>query len=116
MLKIDDNNNIEITQGDNFSLPLIAYKDESRTEKYQLQEGESFVLSVRILAGGEPVIRKETNTQDDELGFSFDFSTADTATLKRAEYIYDVALVNASGTLQNTFLGGEAEKRTLKVV
>ena len=116
MLKIDENNNIEITQGDNFSLPLIAYRDESRTEKYQLQEGESFVLSVRILAGGEPVIRKETTTHDSELGFSFDFSTADTATLKRAEYIYDVALVNASGTLQNTFLGGEEEKRTLKVV
>ena len=116
MLKIDENNNIEITQGDNFSLPLIAYKDETRTEKYELQEGESFVLSVRILAGGEPVIRKKTNTHDDELGFSFDFSTEETANLKRAEYIYDVALVNASGTLQNTFLGGEEEKRILKVV
>lgn len=116
MLRIDDNNNIEITQGDNFSLPLIAYKDDTRTEKYQLQEGESFVLSVRILAGGEPVIRKETNTQDDELGFSFDFTTEETASLMRAEYIYDVALINASGTLQNTFLGGEEEKRILKVV
>ena len=116
MLKIDDNNNIEITQGDNFSLPLIAYKDETRTEKYELQEGESFVLSVRILAGGEPVIRKETSTQDDEWGFSFDFSTGETASLTRSEYVYDVALVNASGTLQNTFLGGEEEKRILKVV
>ncbi len=116
MLKIDENNNIEITQGDNFSLPLIAYKDETRTEKYELQQGESFVLSVRILAGGEPVIRKKTNVHNDELGFSFDFSTEETANLKRAEYIYDVALVNASGTLQNTFLGGEEEKRILKVV
>lgn len=116
MLKIDDNNNIEITQGDNFSLPLIAYKDETRTEKYKLQEGESFVLSVRILAGGEPVIRKETNTQDDELGFSFDFSTEETASLTRAEYVYDVALVNADGTLRNTFLGGEEEKRLFRVV
>ena len=116
MLKIDDNNNIEITQGDNFSLPLIAYKDETRTEKYQLQNGESFVLSVRILAGSEPVIRKETTTQDDELGFSIDFATVETASLTRAEYVYDVALVNADGTLQNTFLGGEEEKRVLKVV
>lgn len=116
MLKIDENNNIEITQGDNFSLPLIAYKDDTRAEKYELQEGESFVLSVRILAGGEPVIRKETSTQDSEFGFSFDFSTKDTANLKRSEYVYDVALVNADGTLRNTFLGGEEDKRVLKVV
>lgn len=116
MLKIDTDGNIEITQGDNFTLPLIAYKDDTHTEKYKLQEGEFFVLSVRIIAGGEPVIRKETKTQDSELGISFDFSPEETQGLKRAEYIYDVALANASGTLKNTFLGGEELKRTLKVV
>lgn len=116
MLTIDEMNNISITQGDNFTLPLLAYKDETKTEPYILAEGERFILSVRVIAGSEPVIRKETNTQDDELGFSFDFSTEETASLTRAEYVYDVALVNADGTLRNTFLGGEEEKRVLKVV
>lgn len=116
MLKIDENNNIEITQGDNFSLPLIAYKDETKTEPYILAEGERFILSVRVIAGSEPVIIKETATQDSEGGFSFDFSPEETEGLKRAEYVYDVALANESGTLRNTFLGGEEEKRLFRVV
>lgn len=117
MLTIDELNNISITQGDNFTLPLLAYKDETKTEPYILAEGERFILSVRVIAGSEPVIIKETATQDkSEGGFSFDFSPEETAGLKRAEYVYDVALVNKSGTLRNTFLGGEEEKRLFRVV
>lgn len=117
MLTIDELNNISITQGDNFTLPLLAYKDEAKIEPYILAEGERFILSVREIAGSVPVIKKETATQDSEGGdFSFDFSPEETAGLKRAEYIYDVALANKSGTLRNTFLGGEEEKRLFKVV
>lgn len=116
MLIIDEMNNISITQGDNFTLPLLAYKDEAKIETYTLAEGERFILSVREIAGSVPVIKKETATQDSEGGFSFDFSPEETAGLKRAEYIYDVALANESGTLRNTFLGGEEEKRLFKVV
>ena len=116
MLTIDEMNNISITQGDNFTLPLLAYKDENKIESYILAEGERFILSVRAIAGSEPVITKETATQDSEGGFSFDFSPEETAGLKRAEYVYDVALANESGTLRNTFLGGEEEKRLFRVV
>lgn len=116
MLTIDEMNNISVTQGDNFTLPLLAYKDEAKIEPYILAESERFILSVREIAGSVPVIKKETATQDSEGGFSFDFSPEETAGLKRAEYIYDVALANESGTLRNTFLGGEEEKRLFKVV
>lgn len=116
MLKIDEQGNIEITKGDNFSISLIAYKDESHSEKYILKEGEFFVLSVRVIAGSEPVIRKETRMQDSEGGFSFEFTPQETSAMSRSEYVYDVALANEEGNLKNTFLGGEELKRVLKVV
>lgn len=116
MQKIDELGNIEVTQGDNLTIPLVAYTDETHSEVYFLKENEYFALSVRIIAGSEPVIYKTNKTQDDSGGFSFDFLPEETAALTRAEYIYDVALMNDSGDLKNTFLGGEERKRTLRVV
>lgn len=116
MQKIDELGNVTVTQGDNLTIPLVAYTDETHTEAYILKDDEYFAFSVRVIAGSKPVIYKENKVQDDAGGFSFDFSPDETAALIRGEYVYDVALMNESGDLKNTFLGGEERKRILKVV
>ena len=111
-----DCNGITVTQGDSMAVPVMPYTDETHTEVYELKEGEKFRFCVREIAGGEPVIEDNISTQAEDGSFTVSLTPEQTAGLIRASYVFDIALINADGTEQDTFYGGEEDKKMFKVV
>ena len=111
-----DCNGITVTQGDSMAVPVMPYTDETHTEVYELKEGEKFRFCVREVAGGEAVIEDRIGTQAEDGSFTVSLTPEQTAGLIRASYVFDIALINADGTEQDTFYGGEEDKKMFKVV
>ena len=111
-----DCNGITVTQGDTLSVPVMPYVDETHTDVYSLAEGERFRFCVREVAGSEPIIEDFIDAQAEDGSFMLALTSEQTAQLRREAYVFDLALVNADGTEQETFYGGEEEKKMLKVV
>lgn len=116
MLKIDENGNISITQGDSGIIKQTLYIDKKKTDIFRLSDGEVIEFSVRMLAGGEPVLLKSTSEQHKDGAVLFYFTAQETAALSRGEYIYDTALLGASEERKNTYAGGDEIKRKFAVV
>lgn len=107
---------ITVTQGDSLAVPVMPYTDDTHTEVYRLAEGEQFRFCVRQVAGGEPIIEDLISTQAEDGSFMIALTAFQTSTLIRASYVFDIALINADGSEQDTFYGGEEDKKVLKVV
>lgn len=116
MLKIDEIGNISITQGDSGLIKQTLYIDENKANIFRLSEGEFIEFSVRMLAGGEPVLVKKTSEQHEDGAVLFYFTAQETAALTRGEYVYDTALLGASEERKNTYAGGDEIKRKFAVV
>lgn len=116
MLKIDTSGNISITQGDSGTIKQTLWADADKTRLFELAEGQSVEFCIRSVAGGDPVITKETAEQQTDGAVLFYFTSQETASLSRGEYIYDTALVGAEIDKKNTYAGGDYCKRKFLVV
>ena len=117
MFKVDKFGNITVTQGDSGVLVQFLWEDKEKSNIFRLSEGEKIVFSVRPLAGAEPVIAKETTTQNPDGSVMFYLAAQETAELSRGEYVYDTALCFVDDNSQkNTYAGGGKVKRTFTVV
>ena len=116
MLKVDEFGNISITQGDSGVIKQPLYTDETLTEIFHLSDGESIVFSVRMLAGGEPIIQKKTSEQHADGSVLFYFTASETEALARGEYIYDTALISDNLDKKSTYAGGDEVKLKFSVV
>lgn len=116
MVQVDEDGNITVTRGDTLNVPVLPYTDDTRSEIYRLAEGEKFRFRLRAFGDGESVYEDFITTQAEDGSFTLALSAAQTAELINYAYIFDLALINADGTEQYTFFGGEEAKKTLRVV
>lgn len=113
MIKVDEFGNIRTAKGDSGTISVIPYVDEETGEIYTLADDESAVFSVYTLVGGEAVIERTTDIQDEDGVLTFSLS-AESTDLPRGEYVYDVRLVSESE--QDTFVGGDEYKPLFRIV
>ncbi len=116
MLKIDKCGNITITQGDSGLIKQTLYIDATKTNIFRLSDCESVVLSIRAIAGGEPILEKKTSEQHEDGSVLFYFTAKETAALAMGEYVYDTALLYDKQDRKNTYAGGDKIKRTFSIV
>ena len=117
MFVTDKCGNITVTQGDSGVLVQTLWEDEEMTTLFRLSEGEKIVFSLRPLVGTEPILVKETSSQNADGSVMFLFTSQETAALGRGQYVWDTALCfENDDTQKNTYAGGGKIKRTFTTV
>lgn len=89
MIALGENNEITLTRGDTavINVDLTIYG-----ETYELSEGETLVLTVKVTSWGPKVLLEKTADS-----MSFQIKSEDTAELSPGTYYYDVRLRCADG-------------------
>ena len=95
---------ITIPRGDSAEIAITPSLENS-SEPYFLGEGERIVFSVETLDRKQTVIIKTADSQDETGAASFFLSPEDTD-LPRGSYCWTAKLVDESGELIDTFIGG----------
>lgn len=104
MLQIKNNRDLWITRGDDAYLDLEVKQQTFPYDNYELQEGDSAILTVRRsreqdIEGDNPIL-----IQIPLVNGNFHISPKDTESLDFGNYTYDVQLTFANGYV-NTIIG-----------
>ena len=92
MFKVEDDI-IYITRGDDAVLEVTSYLDEEGTEEYTLQEGDSYIFTVRKVASESSEIVFSVETTTNRIVISHN----DTADKEVGKYSADIQLNTANG-------------------
>ena len=98
------------TDGTSITIPAedsagIAITPRSGESIYLLNSGERVIFSVTPIKGAEPIIEKASDVQTEDGAVVFSLSPEDTS-IPRGSYYWTAKLVDGSGELIDTFIGG----------
>lgn len=97
-----DGTSIIIPAGDSAEIAITPHSGE---DIYSLAAGEKIVFSVFPINGGDAIIEKVAEMQNDEGAVIFSLTPEDTK-IPRGCYCWTAKLVDGSGELIDTFIGG----------
>ena len=97
-----DGTSIIIPAGDSAEIAITPHFGE---DTYSLAAGEKIVFSVFPVTGGNTIIEKVAEIQDDEGAVIFSLTPEDTK-IPRGSYCWTAKLVDGLGELIDTFIGG----------
>ena len=97
-----DGTSIFIPSGDSAEIALTLHSGE---DIYSLADGEKIVFSVFTINGGSSIIEKIAEIQTEDGAVVFSLSSEDT-NIPRGSYCWTAKLVDGSGELIDTFIGG----------
>ena len=104
MAIISNGTTITIAAGNQIDIGITLFDSETG-KPYMLSDGQKVVFSVRQYKDYDPVIRKESDLQGENGAVAFYWSADDT-NVPRGSYCWMADLVDSSGDIIDTFIGG----------
>lgn len=104
MAIISNGTTITIAAGNQIDIGITPFDSETG-KPYMLSDGEKVVFSVRQYKDYDPVIRKESDLQGEDGAVAF-YLSADDTNVPRGSYCWMADLVDSSGDIIDTFIGG----------
>ena len=97
-----DGTSITIPAGDSAEIAITPHSGE---DIYLLGAGEKVIFSVFPVKGSKPIIEKTSEVQKEDGAILFSLTPEDTS-IPRGSYCWTAKLVDGSGELIDTFIGG----------
>ena len=97
-----DGTSITIPAGDSAEIAITPHSGE---DIYLLGAGEKVIFSIFPVKGSEPIIEKTSEVQTEDGAILFSLTQEDTS-IPRGSYCWTAKLVDSSGELIDTFIGG----------